>query len=311
MRSYGKWFSIDTNSTTASMYLHIRNASALQTVDVTWKDPTDDMISKLNELIFRLAVATSGQGISSSISGKTADPAGRDELVLSPNLAGSNRTTQQQASMSMVYEHTVYSVQRRWLSAAIVLISLVCLSIFWTYWGWWELGRPVSLDPLETAKAFDAPLLHDADENGTANEICDTVGTKRVVYGPEEPPVDWQHAGDTEMESMNGSISLRPLSPRNPAPVGVSITHRTPSSVEEDGVLVDNPGVSGPDAAVSSQTRDVDNSANPHSIGPSSSIPVGDHHTTADGPTTAFTTTTPSTSSLIPRLKFREQSNTI
>ena len=60
MRSYGKWFSIDTKSTTANMYLHIRNASALQTVDVTWRDSTDDMIFKLNELIFRLAVATSG-----------------------------------------------------------------------------------------------------------------------------------------------------------------------------------------------------------------------------------------------------------
>ena len=82
MGSYGSWYSIDTNSTTASMYLHIQNASTLQTVDVTWKDPLDDMISKLNELIFRLAVATSGEGICSSISGKTADPAVRDELVL-------------------------------------------------------------------------------------------------------------------------------------------------------------------------------------------------------------------------------------
>ncbi|GAB7334869.1 hypothetical protein MBLNU13_g06767t2 [Cladosporium sp. NU13] len=217
MSSYGSWYSIDTNSTTASMYLHIHNASSLQTFDVTWKDPTDDMISKLNELIFRLAVATSSQGISSPISGKTADPAGRDERVLSPSLASSNRTTQQQASMSMVYEHTVYSVQYRWLVAALVLILLVCFSILWTYLGWWELGRPVSLDPLETAKAFDAALLHRADMNGTASEICEAVGTMRVRYGFVSPSADWQHAEDIEMQSMSGSMPRRPLSPRNPA----------------------------------------------------------------------------------------------
>lgn len=309
MGCYGAWHSIDTNSTTASMYLHIENASSLQTVDVTWKDPTDDMISKLNELIFRLAVATSSQGISSPISGKTADPAGRDEQVLSPNLAGSNRTTQQQVSMSMVYEHTVYSVQYRWLFAALVLILLVCLSIFWTYWGWWELGRPVSLDPLETAKAFDAALLHRADMNGTAREICDTVGTMRVRYGFMAPPADWQHAEDIEMQSVSGSMSRRPLTPRNGAYGFIGTTHRTSSSMEEDGELVDNPGVHATEVAVSSQTRDVNTSGNTHYAGPSSSIPVGDHHTVADGPTTATTTTIPTTSSLVQRLKFREESN--
>lgn len=311
MGSYGSWHNIDTDSTTASMYLHIQNASSLQTVDVTWKDPTDDMISKLNELIFRLAVATSSQGISSPISGKTADPAGRDERVLSPNLAGSDRTTQQQASMSMVYEHTVYSVQYRWLFAALVLISLVCLSVFWTYWGWWELGRPVSLDPLETAKAFDAALLYRTDMNGTASEICDTVGTMRVQYGFLAPSADWQHAEDIEMQSVNGSMSRRPLTPMNPAYGAVGTTHRTSSSTKEDGELFDSPGVHGPDVAVSSQTRDVDTSANTHCAGRSSSIPVGDPHTTANGPMTATTTTIPTTSCLVRRLMFREEGNTM
>lgn len=311
MGSYGSWYSIDTNSTTASMYLHVQNASTLQTVDVTWKDPLDDMISKLNELIFRLAVATSSQGVSSPISGDTADPAGRDARVLSPNLAASNRTIQQQASISMVYEHTVYSVQYRWLFAAFVLISLISLSIFWTYWGWWELGRPVSLDPLETAKAFDAALLHRADVNGTASEICDIVGTTRVRYGPMAPSTDRQHVDDIEMQSISGSMSQRPVSPRNPACGGVRTVPRIPSFLEEDGVIVESPGVSEPDVAISSQTRDVDTSANAHHARPSSSTLEGNHQTIADGPMAATTTTTPATSSLVQRLKFREESDVV
>ena len=209
----------------------------------------------------------------------------------------------------MVYEHTVYSVQYRWLFAAFVLISLVSLSIFWTYWGWWELGRPVSLDPLETATAFGAALLHRADMNGTASEICDMVGTMRVRYGFMTPSADWQHVEDIEMQSISGSMSRRPLSPRTPACGGVRTVHRTPSFLEEDGVLVESPGVSEPDVAVSSQTRDADTSANPHQARPSSSILVGHHQTIAKGPMAATTTTTPATSSLIRRLKFREESD--
>lgn len=211
----------------------------------------------------------------------------------------------------MVYEHTVYSVQHRWLSAAIVLISLVCFSILWTYWGWWQLGRPVSLDPLETVKAFDAALLHRADMNATASEICDTVETMRVRYGFMAPSANWQHAEDIEMQSVSGSMSKRPLTPRNPAYGGIVTTHRTSSSMEDDGELVDNPGVHVPDVAVSSQIRDSETSANTHCAGPSSSIPVRDPHTTADGPMTATTTTIPMTSCFVRHLKFREESNAL
>jgi hypothetical protein len=322
MKSYGYYYSIDTDSTTASMYLHIRNASSLQTADVTWTDPTDDMISKLTELIFRLAVTTSNQGVSSPISGKTADPAGRDERVLVPNLAASNRTVEQQASVSMVYDDTVYSVQYRWLTAAFALISMTTFSIFLTYWGWWILGRPVSLDPLETARAFDAALLHRADMNSTAGDLFKAVGNMRVRYGFLPLSAGWQHAGDLEMGSFGGTGSEFPTQPNtstfNDSRVAGQVV---PSPLDEGGVLAGGTGFSGPDGSVPSQTRDVNDSANSHHAGPPLPILARDNHTIAEGLITATMAMTgiPDTPDLArrqggrvirrPSLKFREESN--
>ena len=39
------------------------------------------------------------------------------------------------------------------------------------------------MSPLEIAKAFDAPLLRQADPNGTGSDLVDAVGTDTVQYG--------------------------------------------------------------------------------------------------------------------------------
>jgi hypothetical protein len=87
-----------------------------------------------------------------------------------------------QAAVSMTFDETVYAVRYGWLTGAVALIALSCLDILQTYWGWWLLGRPVSLSPLEIAKAFDAPLLHDADANGTSKELARAIGDVKVRY---------------------------------------------------------------------------------------------------------------------------------
>lgn len=82
----GPWYTLNTNSTIASVYLRGRNASVLTKSDMYWADPTDDMISMLQELAFRTAVVTSSEGPTDSMSGKEADPAGFDWSVISPDL---------------------------------------------------------------------------------------------------------------------------------------------------------------------------------------------------------------------------------
>jgi len=53
-------------------------------------------------------------------------------------------------------------------------------------WGWWELGRPVTLSPLETAKAFAAPILLGAGATKNICGILEKVGDERVVYDGDE-----------------------------------------------------------------------------------------------------------------------------
>ncbi|GAB7328454.1 hypothetical protein MBLNU13_g00414t2 [Cladosporium sp. NU13] len=179
----GPWYTLATNSTIASVYLRGRYASVLMTSDMYWADPTDDMISMLQELAFRTAVVSSSEGPTAPTSGEEADPAGYDASVISPDLNSTKRLVQQQATVSMTYNETVYAVRFGWLAGGFALIALACLAILPTYWGWWRLGRAVSLRPLEIAKAFDAPLMQVLDSNATSEDIVRAVGDKRVRYG--------------------------------------------------------------------------------------------------------------------------------
>src|SRR4051794_9489016 len=52
----------------------------------------------------------------------------------------------------------VYDISIGYLLAATLVSLLPVPSLFLLFWGWWELGRPVSLSPLETAKMFDPRL---------------------------------------------------------------------------------------------------------------------------------------------------------
>jgi hypothetical protein len=117
------------------------------------------------------------------MSGKEADPAGFDWSVISPDLNSTKRLVKQQATVSMKYNETVYAVRFGWLAGGFALITIACLAILPTYWGWWRLGRAVSLSPLEIAKAFDAPLMHVLDSNVTSGDLVRAVGGKRVRYG--------------------------------------------------------------------------------------------------------------------------------
>ncbi len=79
---------------------------------------------------------------------------------------------------------TVYSTN--WAiatAAAFVGGVLAVLAVLPLYAGWWELGRDVSLNPLETALAFGAPLLAGVNSNADRERVVQHVGYQRVQYG--------------------------------------------------------------------------------------------------------------------------------
>jgi hypothetical protein len=194
-----------TNPTTVSLYMHGRNTTSFGTWDVYCVDPIDDMISMLQELTCRTAL--SPKEMTDPTTGNTRYPSGPETSVTSPNLTATNRTVQQQATVSMAFDETVYVVRYGWLLAAFILIALTCLAILPTYWGWWLLGRPVSLSPLEIAKAFDAPFLRRIDANGTSQELARAIGDVWVCYQSMPPCEDRLVGENYEMDLLCGGVS--------------------------------------------------------------------------------------------------------
>jgi 2-phosphoglycerate kinase len=54
------------------------------------------------------------------------------------------------------------------------------------YRGYWRIGRKTTLSPLETAKAFGAPLLADYNSNETVDELVRKVEKQTVQYGASQ-----------------------------------------------------------------------------------------------------------------------------
>ncbi len=98
--------------------------------------------------------------------------------------------------MNTTSERTVYGTD--WAFAAVAAAASVmgAAAVLPLYYGCWTLGRRVSLNPLEIAKAFGAPLLDDVGGGGggsngdggraaadaEAAQLVRRVGAKRVRY---------------------------------------------------------------------------------------------------------------------------------
>ncbi|KAI4944621.1 hypothetical protein J4E91_008625 [Alternaria rosae] len=61
------------------------------------------------------------------------------------------------------------------------------------YWGFWQLGRKVTLGPLEISQAFGAPIITPDKMkayHGDLDQVFEDVGDRRVQYGQlkDAPP---------------------------------------------------------------------------------------------------------------------------
>ncbi|KAF2006764.1 hypothetical protein P154DRAFT_224468 [Amniculicola lignicola CBS 123094] len=73
-----------------------------------------------------------------------------------------------------------------WMGAATGLMVLGLVAAFGLVWGWWELGRHITLSPLETGKAFGAPILMTAGPEQEADSIVKEIGHERVAFDGDE-----------------------------------------------------------------------------------------------------------------------------
>ncbi|KAK4503410.1 hypothetical protein PRZ48_004325 [Zasmidium cellare] len=139
--------------------------------NIFFNDPVPDLLQQARELMFRTA------------------------------LMGSNETHRQTIELNQVRTAGVYQSNYAYLGAAAAVSLIAILIVLGTFNQFWLLGRKVSMSPIETAKAFDAPVLKGVIPNKEVKEIVKDVGMRAVQYGglrgpdvgvaqmPGEPPV--------------------------------------------------------------------------------------------------------------------------
>ncbi|KAL8695341.1 MAG: hypothetical protein Q9218_000100 [Villophora microphyllina] len=146
-----------TEGATASRYATLssdsgQNGSAID-CSIFYGDPTEDLIQAVRSMMFRTAVAASNASDAQTVSAQ--------DMVTVP----------------------VYQSHYLYLGVAIVFTALAWLATLPVFIGWWHVGRNVSMSPIETAKAFSAPMLQHSDPNANVDELMKEVGERPIRYG--------------------------------------------------------------------------------------------------------------------------------
>jgi len=117
-----------------------------------WSSPTEYVLNSMHDFMFRAALRAGN-----SIEAQTF--------------------TARRTSQALVFHS-----DHRYLVAALVPILLALLSVLSLLWGWWRLGRPVNLSPLETARVLGAPILQTTRPDATVEEMLQDgeIGQRRV-----------------------------------------------------------------------------------------------------------------------------------
>lgn len=114
------------------------------------------------------------------------------------------------ATISGVVEQ--YKTEKRFVAGALVATLLTVLCVLPVYWRFWDLGRKVTLGPLEIAHAFNAPIIAPEkrkENHGDFEEIMQEVGKRRVQYG-QILDAPQGHMGIAEPSRVAQPVCARP-----------------------------------------------------------------------------------------------------
>lgn len=130
--------------------------------DFQYGDPLDYVVQQINALMFTLAV---------------------DPWVM--NNENNNYTTGMTDFTAIQYGTSIhYKTHRAYMYGAVASMIVCVLCVLPSYYGYWQLGRDVTLGPFEIANAFRAPVLdHPAVANAGVKDLIREVGKREVKYG--------------------------------------------------------------------------------------------------------------------------------
>ncbi|RDW68167.1 hypothetical protein BP6252_09563 [Coleophoma cylindrospora] len=146
----------------------------------TWRDPTTDILSAYNEIMFRTALRAAVND-SMTYNLTLASNSDKKTFTSSSDITGTQTTTQ-----------NVFNTNFKYLAAAIAVMVVGMLAVAPTFYGWWHLGQRVSMNPIGISNAFDSPIVagEEVPFNADVNTLLNTVGDRKVIY--------------TELEQLDG-----------------------------------------------------------------------------------------------------------
>lgn len=150
---YTMQWDVQGQGTMKTTYLSAASQDAVGDCSMAWTDPTPDILLFARDLMFRSAIKASNS-----------------------SMAQTYRTFEQ-------FDRTVYASNYAYLAGAVAVVVADVFVLLPLLWGWWALGRRVSLSPVEVAKAFRAPVVAEAESNASVDALLGRVGGKRVEYG--------------------------------------------------------------------------------------------------------------------------------
>jgi hypothetical protein len=195
------WYDIQINGSLASQYIDYGSGPGSFFIQqdacaINWADPTFDIINALNELMFRTALVTTNMStyamIAANYNRAKNDESGFEDTGYTnyyedaPQFDPSNGTAfpePQVLVMQQTSNITVFKSNYSYLATALTVMMLGVLVVIPTFHGFWYLGREISLNPLEIAKAFNADILCDQGSNASASALDKHAKNKEIKYG--------------------------------------------------------------------------------------------------------------------------------
>lgn len=183
---------VQMNGSLASQYavFETGNGSFEQTQNpcaINWGDPTTEIMDSLNEIMFRTALSVSNVSKYSVLNASISEwwtSYYEAFPVIYPNRPNDTGIPiPQLIAMEQTSNITVFQSHYSYLAAALGIMALGVLVVMPTFYGFWELGRDASLNPLEVAKAFNAEFFHGQGSNAPVRHLAKGFGDKKVKYG--------------------------------------------------------------------------------------------------------------------------------
>lgn len=178
-------WTVSQTGSTSQIWIPSQSASALF-CNYTISDPTSYIIRQLNQIMLTASIYAASQ------------------TALSDDYVNSiwNLPRKQQMKHLATQQSTVifFATNRAFMFAALASTLICVLCVAPAYYGYWQLGRAVTLGPVEIANAFRAPILdHPVASNGELPVLLKEVGDRKVQYGVMTLPAGRLAIADTNV----------------------------------------------------------------------------------------------------------------